>query len=74
MVVVADTGGQPRAVMVKPIAAGIAEFAVLRAVWDHYLCVCVWGGGGGGGGGGKERGIKEHIIHYYYSLLLFMGG
>ncbi len=37
MVVVADAFGEPDAVVVKSIAAGVTEFTVLGAVWDHNL-------------------------------------
>ena len=37
VVVVADAGGEPRAVMVKAIAACLAQFTMLSAIRNHYL-------------------------------------
>ena len=37
VVVVAHTAGQPEAVVVEAVAAGIAELAVLGAIRNHYL-------------------------------------
>ncbi len=44
MTVVPNTAGQPHAMVVKPSAAAITQFAVLGELRDHYLwhrCVCV---------------------------------
>lgn len=37
MVVVSDAGGEPHAMVVKPVATSVAELAVLGAIRNHYL-------------------------------------
>ena len=37
MVVVADAAGQPRAMVVKPVAASVAELTMLSTIRNHDL-------------------------------------